>query len=167
MSVELSEARLVEVLSALAACDGSVRLAARRLEGVTEKQLKAIRAEHSGMYQAIAVERFAVQEEAIAQQLRENAAIAGRVSQAFLEKLEGELDKDELDYEMKRSLPQYMQAAAKLQQVSVDKLLSITGRPTDGGGGDVLAGVKTLMDLGVLTPKERPQSVDTTAEETP
>ncbi|HEU4975294.1 MAG TPA: hypothetical protein VFT50_09410 [Baekduia sp.] len=167
----LSESQLIERLSALLACDGSVRMAVKRLaeDGieVDVAELKRLRERHGGMYMALAAERSRAQEEAMAQEYREIARLTQRASKTFVADLQETLDSGQIPYELQRQLPQTMQALAKLMQVSTDKLLSITGRPQDGGTGDPLAAAKELIDMGVLVPRERPAAVDSTAEEAP
>lgn len=171
LAPQLSEEQLIERLAALAASDGSPRLAIKRLAEqnvvVQRGELEILREQHAGMYMALSAERSRAQEEAIAQEFRELARLSQRASRVFLEDLNEKLESGDIDYEMRRHMPQTIQALAKIQQVSVDKLLSITGRPQDGGGGDPLAGAKILVDLGVLVPRERPSAIDGTAEETP
>jgi hypothetical protein len=165
-----NEEFLVEVLSALAATDGSVRLAVRRLHeqgrsDISAGQLTVLRERHAGMYQALAVERASAQEEAMAQEYRELVRLGQRATRTFLEDLNEKLeDPAGLSYDMQRQLPQIIQAITKVQQVGTDKLLALTGRPTDGGSGDVMAGAELLVKLGVLKPVERP-SIEGTAEE--
>lgn len=170
--VALSEESLVEQLSAIAACDGSVRLARRRLRDagveVAEKDLRRLKEDHAGMYQALTSERARSQEEAIAQEFREIAKLSQRVTKDFLEDLTDQIEQrgvEGIDYDLKRQLPQTVQALAKIQQVSVDKLLSITGRPQDGGGTDPMEAAKVLVQLGVLRPVDRPEIVEGTVEE--
>lgn len=160
----LSEERLIEALSAIIACDGSARMAAKRVDYAPD-ELKALRERHAGMYMALAAERARAQEEAIAQEFRELARLGQRATHTFLDKLNEDLENDTLDRDVQRQLPQLMQALAKIQQVSTDKLLSITGRPQDGGSGDPLAATRELIELGVLVPRERPADIDSTAEE--
>lgn len=171
-AVVASEESVVEQLSAVAACDGSVRLAKRRLKDagveVTEKELRTLKERHSGMYQAITAERARSQEEAIAQEFREIAKLSQKVTKEFLEDLTDQIEQkgiEGIDYDLKRQLPQTVQALAKVQQVSVDKLLSITGRPTDGGSGDPMEAAKVLVKLGVLRPVDRPEIIEGTVEE--
>lgn len=171
-AVTISEEHLIERLGAVAACDGSVRLARRRLKDagveISEKELRNLKQLHSGMYQALTAERARGQEEAIAQEFREIARLSQRVTKDFLEDLTDQIETkgiEGMDYDLKRQLPQTVQALAKVQQVAVDKLLSITGRPTDGGSGDPMEAAKILIQLGVLRPVERPALVEGTAEE--
>jgi hypothetical protein len=168
---EISEARLIECLSALLACDGSIIKATERLreDGIEmeREELQKLRERHAGLYQALAAEVSRAQEETIAQEFRELARLGQRATHTFLDKLNADIEAGTLPYEIQRQLPQLMQALAKIQQVSVDKLLSITGRPQDGGSGDPLRAAKELMDLGILVPRDRPADIDTTAEEAP
>ena len=172
VAVTLSENQLIEHLSAVAACDGSVRLARRRLKetgtDISEKELRTLKQSHAGMYQALTSERARSQEEAIAQEFREIARLSQRVTKDFLEDLTDQIEQkgiEGMDYDLKRQLPQTVQALAKVQQVAVDKLLSITGRPQDGGSGDPMEAAAILVKLGVLRPVDRPELVEGTAEE--
>lgn len=173
LAVQHTEAQLVERLTALAACDGREKLAVKRLAEngttVTAGELEVLREQHVGMYQAIAAERSSQAEEIIAQNFREIVSGAQRVTRAFVTELADAIDEGGLDglpADIRRQLPQTVQALTKVQQVGVDKLLTITGRPSDGGGGDPLAAAKILMDLGVLSPVARPQvDADSTATE--
>lgn len=165
----LSEEQLIERLSALLACDGSFRLAQRRLQEdgieIEVAELKRLRDRHPGMYQALAVERSRAQEEVIAQEFRELARLGQRASKVFLDDLLEGMENNTLPNDLRRQMPQLLQAIAKIQQVSVDKLLSITGRPQDGGNSDPLGAARELIELGILVPRERPADTDTTAEE--
>lgn len=168
---ELSEAQLIERLSALVAADGSIIKATRRLREdgleITRPELEKLRERHAGLYQALAAEMSRTQEEAMAQAFREQGRLAQRATTAFLDKLTADIEEGTLPDDIKRQLPQLMQALAKIEQVSADKLLSLTGRPADGGSGDPLAAAQVLIKLGVLKPVERPVVVDTTTEEAP
>ena len=166
-----SEERRIELLAALAASDGSKRLAVKRLaaQGTTstEAELETLRTGHAGAYQALAVERARGQEEAIAQEYRELTRVTQRVTRSFMDEIADQIDEggiDSLPPDLRRGLPQVVQAAAKVMQVSTDKLLSLTGRDQGGAAADPLAAVKTLMDMGVLTAQPR-ADVDSTAED--
>jgi len=178
MSAEIdttpSEAQLIELLSALAACDGSTRLAVRRLSeagvDINAGRLKLLRQQHGGMYLAIAQERSTAQEEAITQEFRELTVGAQRFTRAYLDDLAGRMEDDQLTDAEKRGLPQIIQATTKVMQVSTDKFLALTGRPTDGKIGDNSEAAATLVRLGVLVPRERPEieeSIPGEAEEVP
>src|SRR5690242_4267852 len=166
--VRYSDERRIELLSALVACDGMPKLAQRRLadQGVEVdwQELKRLKEQEQSMYQALAVERQRTTEEALAVEFRELARLGQRATRNYLEGLLEKQDAGTLDREEARALPQIIQALAKVQQVSTDKLLSLTGRPTDGGSSDPLAAAKELIQLGVLQPVQRP-SIDSTAEE--
>lgn len=168
----LSDEQTIEYLSAVAASDGSPRIAKRRLAEkgveVEERVLRDLVNQNQGMYQALAVERAGAMEEGLAQAYREQAGLSLRVTKGVLEELAGAIDEggvEAVPYELRRQLPQVVQALAKVQQVSTDKLLALTGRPADGPQNDPMQAAKFLVDLGVLTPRERPQIVDSTAEE--
>ena len=76
-AIEHSEARRIELLAALVACDGMPKIAARRLAeqgtDATWQELKALREEHAGTYQALAVEHARTTEEALVVEFRELA----------------------------------------------------------------------------------------------
>lgn len=163
LAVQLSEEQVHERLAALVACDGSLRQAKKRLAlagvDVEERELREVRMEHAGLYQAMAVETAGAQEEAIAQNYRELTLGAQRVTVAFVQDLADKIDEkgmDGLPDDLRRQLPQTVQALAKLMQTSTDKLLAVTGRPQDGGGGDVEKAADLLRSLGVLKTIERP-----------
>ena len=167
----LSEERQIELLGAIAAADGSTRIAARRLkqrgDEVPERELKDLLEQHPGMYQALAVERSGAQEEALAQGFREQVKLAQGITKAFLEELAVYIEDggiDSIPHEYKRQMPQIMQAPGKPAQAGADKLLALTGRPTDGSAAAPLAAAKWLVDNGILKPVERP-AIDSTAEE--
>lgn len=163
-----TEAQRVEILSTLAACDGMPKRAERRLAelGVDIRwtEIRTLREEHDGLYRALAVERERAAEEALVVEFRELARLGQRVTRNYLEDLLDKQEEGTLDYNEQRALPQIIQAMAKVQQVSVDKLLAMTGRPTDGGRQDPLAAAKALVEMGVLQPVERP-AIEGTAEE--
>ena len=166
-----SEAQTIELLGAVIEADGSVRIAKRRLgergTDVAERELHNLVGQHQGMYQALAAERARAQEDAIAQTLRETAALSQKVTRAFLEELAADIDEkgiDGLAPDLRRQLPQTVQALAKVTQTSVDKLMVMTGRPQDGGSGDPMEGARALVEMGILVPRERPV-VEGTADE--
>lgn len=159
----IGEAKQVELLTAIIEADGSVRIAKRRLAergtDVGEAELRQLAAQHQGMYQALAAERARAQEDAIAQTLRETAALSQKVTRAFLEELADEIDEKGIAGiapDLRRQLPQTIQALAKVTQTSVDKLMVMTGRPQDGGSGDPMEGARALVEMGILVPRERP-----------
>jgi hypothetical protein len=168
-----SESQRVEILSALAACDGMPKHAAKRLveQGldITWTEVRALREQHTGTYQALAAEIGRTREEAITIAYRENTALAQRLTRNFLDDLLDRQEAGELSREEQRQMPQIVQAITKVQQVSTDKLLSLTGRPTDGGTGNtMLEAVELLERLGVVERVERPTlpaHVDGSAEE--
>lgn len=167
-AIEHSEARRIELLAALVACDGMPKIAARRLAeqgtDATWQELKALREEHAGTYQALAVEHARTTEEALVVEFRELARLGQRATRQYLEDLVERQEAGELTRDEERAMPQVIQAMQKVVQVSTDKLLSLTGRPTDGGSTDPLAAARWLIDAGVLKPVERP-AIDGTAEE--
>ena len=158
--VAYSEAQTVELLTAVIEADGSTRIAKRRLgergTDIPESELRATVAQHQGMYQALAAERARAQEDAIAQTLRETAALSQKVTRAFLEELADQIDEEGIAPDLRRQLPQTIQALAKVTQTSVDKLMVMTGRPQDGGSGDPMEGARALVEMGILVPRERP-----------
>lgn len=164
-----SEAQLVEVLSTVIGADGSVRIAKRRLKergvDMAEGELRQLVAANQTTYLALAEELSRAQEEAIAQSLRETIGLSQKVTKAFLEEIADAIDENGiagLDSELRRQLPQTVQALTKVTQVGVDKLLTITGRPQDGSAGNPLEGAQTLIDMGLLVPRAR-ADVDGTA----
>lgn len=169
-----SEAQRVEILSALAACDGMPKVAARRLAAqgtqITWTEVRRLREEYAGTYQALAGEIGRAQEEALTIEYRELARLGQRATRNYLEDLLERQESGELDYNEQRALPQIIQALQKVNQVSTDKLLSLTGRPVDGGAVNPLEAAQWLVDNGILEPVARPAvepAHDTTAEETP
>lgn len=165
--IAVSEPQRLERLSALVACDGSARRAVKRLkdQGVeaTVKELETLREQHSGAYMTIASERARAQEEALAQGFRESASTATRVTTRLLEKIDEELDSGHLSSETQRMLPQIMQGAAKVSQVSTDKLLALTGRPVNGETRDPMESARELIRMGVLVPSKEPRRIDAEA----
>ncbi len=163
-----SEAQRIELLSALVAADGRPKAAAVRLRDqgteVTWMELKRLRQDHPATYQALAVEHARTTEEAMVVEYRELARLGQRATRNYLEDLVDAQEDGTLDQNQQRALPQIIQALAKVQQVSTDKLLSMTGRPTDGGNTDPLRAAKDLIEMGVLKPVERP-TVESTAVE--
>lgn len=163
--VQYSEAMLVERLGALVAAGGSPRRAAKRLaeQGVKvdAAELVALRDRHDGMYLALAAERAQAAEEAIAQQFREIIDGSNRLTAAFVDKLAADVENGQ----MPRDLERTVQALAKVTQVSTDKLLSLTGRPVAGGAVDPMEGVRELVKMKVIKIVERPEAIDTDAEE--
>ena len=169
--VAISEGRLIELLGEVLVADGSARIAKRRLaergHDISEAELRALVRDHQAMYLALSAERTRAAEDAIAQSLRETAGLSQRVTRAFLEDLAEKIDEHGLaglDSDLRRQLPQTIQALAKVTQTSVDKLLTITGRPQDGSSGDPLEGARVLVDLGVLRVVQ-PRIIDSTATE--
>lgn len=169
MSTELAEPQVVERISALVRANGSPRIAQRLLaeHGIeaTERELSGLKESHIGLYQAIASEHATIAEEAIAQLLRENAALAGMVNQKQLVWIANEIEDkgiEGLDREMRRDLVRNMAAIAKVQEISVNKLLTLTGRPQDGDTSDPLEAIRQLTALGVLKPV---QAIESTAED--
>lgn len=171
LATTYSEAQRVEVLSALAASDGMPKVAAQRLaqQGTDIKwtEIRSLREEYAGTYQALAAEISRAAEEALTIEYRELARLGQRATRNYLEGLLERQDAGELDYNEQKALPQIIQALAKVQQVSTDKLLSLTGRPTDGGSVNPLEAAQWLIEAGVLQPVARPaiEAHDTTAEE--
>jgi hypothetical protein len=169
-ALELSEVQRHERLAALVAADGSPRRAARYLKdrGVptTEGELRGLREQHSGLYMAIANDQTRAQEEALAQQFRESAKAATRLTTDLMEQVQSEIDDGKLSNETIRMLPQIMQGAAKVAQVSTDKLLAITGRPVSGGPADPMESLRELERMGVIVRKEaRRIDAEATVEE--
>jgi hypothetical protein len=168
-----SESQRIEILSALAACDGMPKHAQKRLveQGVdiTWTEIRALREKHAGTYQALAAEISRASEEALTIEYRELARLGQRATRNYLEGLLDRQENGELDYNEQKALPQIIQALAKVQQVSTDKLLSLTGRPTDGGSGNtMLESVEFLVKIGVIEGVKRPAiepATDGTAEE--
>lgn len=166
-----SEEQRIEILSALAACDGMPKHAEKRLVergiDVTWTEIRTLRERYAGTYQALAAEVARAQEEAIQIAYRENTALAQKLTNNYLMTLLERQEDGELSREEERALPQIIQAMAKVQQVSTDKLLAMTGRPTDGnGGGGMLESVELLVRLGVIDPIERPTLAPADAEGT-
>lgn len=163
-----SEAQRVEILSALAACDGMPKVAAKRLaqQGTDIKwtEIRTLREEYGGTYQALAGEISRAAEEALTIEYRELARLGQRATRNYLEDLVEKQESGTLDYNEQKALPQIIQALSKVQQVSTDKLLSLTGRPTDGGSVNPLEAAQWLIDAGVLEPVKRP-AIESTAEE--
>jgi hypothetical protein len=163
-----SEAERVEILSALAACDGMPKVAAKRLkeQGTTIPwtEVRTLREKHAGTYQALAAEISRAQEEALTLEFRELGRLAQKVTRNHLEHLVEAQESGTLDYADQKSMPQTIQAMAKVMQVSTDKLLSLTGRPTDGGQVNMLEATQWLIEHGVLEPVKRP-AIESTAEE--
>lgn len=167
-----SESQRIEVLGALAASDGMPKVAAKRLaqQGVEIPwtEVRRLRADHAGTYQALAAERTRTQEEAMGQEFRELARLSQVATRNYLEELVEKQEDGTLDFNERRALPQVIQALAKVQQVSVDKVLALSGRPVDGGSVNPLEAAKWLIDAGVLEPVKRPEiapAVDVTSEE--
>jgi hypothetical protein len=173
LTITYSESQRVEILSALAACDGMPKVAAKRLAqqgtDIEWTEIRTLREEHGGTYQALAAEIARAQEEALTIEYRELARLGQRATRNYLEGLLERQESGELDYNEQKALPQIIQALAKVQQVSTDKLLSLTGRPTDGGSGNPLEAMQWLIDAGVIQPVRRPtiEATDSTAEEAP
>ena len=160
----LSEAELTERLAVLVGAGGSPRRAQKLLGDkgitVTQKEMQALRDEHSGMYLALAAEIDRAQEEAIAQQFRELVVGANRVTAAYIDHLAEQIEEGEMPKDIERTVG----ALAKVAQVSTDKLLAITGRPVSGQGADPLESARQLVAMGLLVPVERP-SVEATVVE--
>lgn len=155
-----AEVQTLTRLSALVAADGAPKVAARRLAAdghdVKWTELKELRETHAALYQTLAVEQQRAIEEAIVIEFRELARLSQKVTRNYLEDLVEKQATGELSHDERRSLPQVVQALSKVQQVSIDKVLAMTGRPTDGGATDPLENVRELISMGVLQPRERP-----------
>jgi hypothetical protein len=168
LTTTYSEAQRVEILSALAAADGMPKVAAKRLAEQGTKvpwtEIRLLREAHTGTYQALAAEISRAAEEALTVEYRELARLAQKVTRNHLEHLADAQEAGTLDYADQKSMPQTIQAMAKIMQVSTDKLLSLTGRPTDGGNVNPLEAAQWLIDAGVLEPVRRP-AIEGTAEE--
>jgi hypothetical protein len=173
LATTYSEEQRIEVLSALAASDGMPKHAQKRLAeqgiDVDWTDIRALRDAHAGTYQALAAEITRAKEEALALENRELARLAQKATRNYLEDLIEAQEDGALDYNQQKALPQIIQALQKVNQVSTDKLLSLTGRPVDGGGGDtMMESLEFLQRIGVLKPVERPAipaDADSTAEE--
>ena len=168
-----SEEQRVEILGALAACDGMPKHAAKRLAeqgiDIPWADIRRLREQHAGTYQAMAAEITRAQEEALAIEMRELARLSQRVTRNHLEHIADAQEDGTLDHNDARSMPQLIQAAAKVMQVSTDKLLSLTGRPVDGSSGSsMLEAVDVLERLGVIERVQRPAIIEgTVVEDTP
>lgn len=168
-----TEEQRIEVLAALAACDGMPKHAEKRLaqQGVTIHwtEIRAMREQYAGTYQALAAEIRHAAEEALTIAYRENTALAQKLTNNFLiDMLERQESEEGLTREELRAMPQTIQAITKVQQVSTDKLLSLTGRPTDGGGGNtMIEAVELLERFGVIERVARPTTpaIEGSAEE--
>lgn len=165
----LTEERTIELLAAVVAADGSVRIARRRLKDrgteVAEKELRQLVEANRGAYQALSVEVAGAREEAITQEYRNIARLSQQVTMGMLEDLAAAIDEggiEAIPYELRRQLPQTLGSLSKVMQVSTDKLLALQGRPIDGGDGDPRAAIKELVDMGLLIP--RPKAVESDAE---
>jgi hypothetical protein len=163
-----SESQRIEVLSALAACDGMPKHAAKRLaeQGVDIDwtEIRRLREAHAGTYQALAAEISRAAEEAMTIEYRELTRLGQRATRTYLEGLLDRQEEGTLDYAEQKALPQIIQALGKVMQVSTDKLLALTGRPTDGGGGNMLDSIEFLVKHGVIEAVKRP-AIEGTAEE--
>jgi hypothetical protein len=170
LTTTYSEAQRVEILSALAAADGMPKVAAKRLKeqgsDVAWTDIRRLREAHAGTYQALAAEISRAAEEAMTIEYRELGRLAQKVTRNHLEHLAEAQESGTMDYADQKAMPQTIQAMAKIMQVSTDKLLSLTGRPTDGGNVNPLEAAQWLIDAGVLEPVKRP-AIDSTAEEAP
>lgn len=168
LTTTYSESQRVEILSALAACDGMPKVAAKRLAqqgtDIPWTEIRRLREAHAGTYQALAAEISRAAEEALTLEFRELGRLAQKVTRNHLEHLVEGQESGTLDYSDQKSMPQTIQAMAKVMQVSTDKLLSLTGRPTDGSSQDPLKAAQWLIEAGILEPVQRP-SIESTAEE--
>lgn len=157
-----TETEVVGILTALAKCSGNPINAAALLkkEGVKLNQtdIRRVKTEHYEMYVALAADYSKAIEDGIAQKYRELAAAASNVTAEFVEKIHDDLQTNGLPENPERML----MALTRVQQVSTDKLLSITGRPVGGQATDPMEAARELVRLGVLKPVEQ---VDGTAEE--
>jgi hypothetical protein len=164
-----SEPQRVEVLSALAACDGMPKRAAKRLQeqgvDIAWTEIRTMREQHAGTYQALASEISRAAEEALTLEYRELARMSQQVTRNYLADLLERQEDGTLTRDEQRALPQLVQAMQKVSQVSTDSLLKLTGRSVDGSSSDPLAAAKALIDMGVLEPVKRPVAIEGTAEE--
>lgn len=166
-----TESQVLEILAMLVACDGRVRIAVQRLGerdiDISQGELTLLKREKQALIATLAAEVGAAKEEAIVQEMRDLVRLSQSATRVFLEDLNERLEQPGgLDYETRRQMPQIMQAVSKITQTSADKILAFTGRPTGGPAGDPLAATKKLIELGVLTPVDRPQvDAESTATE--
>jgi hypothetical protein len=172
MTTDLAEAQVVERIGALVRADGSPRIAQRLLkeQGIeaTQKDLENLKLHHNAMYQAMASEHARTSEEAMAQSFREQLARSQEVTKAFLDDLADTIADggiQALPNEMRRDLSKTVQSLAKIQQVSADKLLTLTGRPQDGGSANPLDAIRELERLGVIRVQNQQPTIEGTADD--
>jgi hypothetical protein len=169
LATTYSEEQRIEILAALAASDGMPKHAQQRLAehgiDIPWEHIKLLREAAAGTYQALAAEITRAQEEALTLEYRELARLGQRVTRNYLEHLIEAQEDGTLDYTEQKAMPQVVQAMAKVMQVTTDKLLSLTGRPVDGSGGDsMLESLEFLQRIGVIDAVARP-AIEGTAEE--
>jgi hypothetical protein len=102
-----------------------------------------------------------VLEEALVAKARANATAAAEVTAIAIEQA-----RDQLTTGKAKDPGQMALNLAKVTGQSVQEVLRLTGRPTDGAGGsgDMLAAIEVLSRLGVL---KVPDVTDSTAQEIP
>lgn len=154
VKVQLEEAE--QCMRTLAALHGDAYQAAKVLHDssqafVTPVQLEAWRkGEYRGIYERFQEEMAQGLEEALVREHREMAARATQLERRLLDKIERDLDSKDIA-DPSRALT----AVTKTKQVSVDKLLSLTGRPTTiTESRNAAEIVKQLEALRVLIPIE-------------
>lgn len=163
---DYSPEQITQALMAMVACGGDARLAAEELIDdefqVPVATLRRWKSEtHADRYMRLEEKYGAELEEITIGKLRKNADRAAEVEAGLLE----EMTAEKVAPEMR---PQALRAVADVKAKSVDKLLALTGRPSDGKTStDTAALIRSLASKGLVKLNVNLDVVEGTAEEAP
>jgi hypothetical protein len=158
--------KVVECLTVLVEHRGNVRAASEHLDVSPTTIQKWAQETYADRYRQIE-ERYGLEiEQQIVMEARETAATAARATRMGVEQVVKEIEAGELKG---RELAQATYALAKIMGTNVDKVLTLTGRPTNPGKGsvsDALGIVRELEASGLITVRNQAQAaIPSTAEE--
>jgi hypothetical protein len=157
--------KVIEALTVVVECRGNILEASRRTE-IGYSTLRGWAQEtYSDRYQEIE-QRFGQEiEQQIVMEARDTAHLAARAVRTGVEKTLEEIQNGELKG---RELAQATYALAKIMGTNVDKVLALTGRPTNPGRGgvtDAIGLLRELESMGALKVANQAPAIPSTVEE--
>lgn len=156
--IDYSAEQVTRALLQLAANKGNVRQTAEQLIDddfmVSESLLRSWKNDtHREQYQRLQAEHGKEEEAGHVDQLRSTIGRAAGLEEKVLDKIEGLLDPEGTGYIENRDLPATLRALTDTKAKSVDRLLSLTGRPRDPTGptgNDLMQLLQGMADRGYL-----------------
>jgi hypothetical protein len=159
--------QVVEALTVLVNCRGNLTRAAEQT-GITAPTLSTWAQERFPDRYMEIEERFGREiEQRIVMEARETAFMAGEAERKGIQQVMKEIEAGEITG---RELAQATYALSKIKSTNIDKVLALTGRPTNpqgkGSVADALGVIRELQSSGLLqVVNEAQQSVQGTVED--